>query len=660
MHWIVTAATYAAFAVAIVAIACLLAAEYLGRRFTCVYDIDKLGRERRPGQKGAHAVVLGGGLAGVLSARVLLDHFEHVTIIEGDEYDKEKERVRAAVPQGAHAHILLAIGNHTMQALFRGIEAVFSSRGGRVQDLGSAMKWFYWASFRVRCKMDYPFWCSTRPFLDKVVRDTFYEQYGSRVTVRTRSRVVAPVLSTDLASLESMGVPIVGGAACAHPPATSEEFRIVGVQIKRKGGAAGGAGASSSTPIPDEPEEASGLASTTVLATVATARDGGAGEETKAGSGKGLPNGARHDVLRTVTDREGKDTEIVLGDLVVDCSGSNCLGERWAKKWGIAIPTSEIKATSMYVSHLFKEPPDFKADWVCAPVYPTPGLSSRFGYLMRVENGIWQVTGMGTAKTAVDNSSLESFINHFKLLDNPLIYDLLTTPSKATGLPPQPLDGESLHTYAPNVYMRRHYELCEHWPEGLVAVGNSACIFDPMYGQGMSGACIAALSLNKALQRSEYSSSAGTRRNGLARAYHDLLADRLAFPWALCVGEDRRWSAIQSHGPSAPENLTLFHRALQFWIRQGMVLAQHYPLAQRTAMGIMNMTISFTTLLYPPLVYLVFKNVLLESLGMTETPEDMWRKIQAEKEKEEMVATRRGSSTSNGNHASSLDNKKTN
>ncbi len=122
---------------------------------------------------------MGGGLAGILSARVLLDHFEHVTIIESDAYDKpEDERVRGAVPQGAHAHLLLAIGNHTLQRLFKGVESVFAARGGRVQDLGQAMKWFYWASFRVRCAMDYPFWCSTRPFLDKVVRDVFYLQYG--------------------------------------------------------------------------------------------------------------------------------------------------------------------------------------------------------------------------------------------------------------------------------------------------------------------------------------------------------------------------------------------------------------------------------------------------------------------------------------------------
>ena len=33
-----------------------------------------------------HTVVLGGSLAGLLAARVLSDHFEHVTLIERDVY----------------------------------------------------------------------------------------------------------------------------------------------------------------------------------------------------------------------------------------------------------------------------------------------------------------------------------------------------------------------------------------------------------------------------------------------------------------------------------------------------------------------------------------------------------------------------------------------
>ena len=43
--------------------------------------------EKRQVSNGpAHAVVLGGSFAGLLAARVLSDHFEHVTLIERDVY----------------------------------------------------------------------------------------------------------------------------------------------------------------------------------------------------------------------------------------------------------------------------------------------------------------------------------------------------------------------------------------------------------------------------------------------------------------------------------------------------------------------------------------------------------------------------------------------
>ena len=43
-------------------------------------------------QTPSHAVVLGGSLAGLLAARVLADHFDHVTLIERDAYLSDRRR----------------------------------------------------------------------------------------------------------------------------------------------------------------------------------------------------------------------------------------------------------------------------------------------------------------------------------------------------------------------------------------------------------------------------------------------------------------------------------------------------------------------------------------------------------------------------------------
>ena len=61
-----------------------------------------------------HAVVLGGSLAGLLAARVLSDHFEHVTLIERDVYPDTPE-TRRGIPQAKHVHGLLLRGRQVLE-----------------------------------------------------------------------------------------------------------------------------------------------------------------------------------------------------------------------------------------------------------------------------------------------------------------------------------------------------------------------------------------------------------------------------------------------------------------------------------------------------------------------------------------------------------------
>ncbi len=69
---------------------------------------------------GDHAVVLGGSLAGLLAARVLADAYERVTVVERDPLP-DTARNRRGVPQGRHAHVLLARGAQVIDELFPGL-----------------------------------------------------------------------------------------------------------------------------------------------------------------------------------------------------------------------------------------------------------------------------------------------------------------------------------------------------------------------------------------------------------------------------------------------------------------------------------------------------------------------------------------------------------
>lgn len=67
-----------------------------------------------------HAVVIGGSIAGLCAARVLIDHFDRVTIYEREDLP-DRPVDRPAIPQGQHVHLLMARGAQELEELFPGL-----------------------------------------------------------------------------------------------------------------------------------------------------------------------------------------------------------------------------------------------------------------------------------------------------------------------------------------------------------------------------------------------------------------------------------------------------------------------------------------------------------------------------------------------------------
>lgn len=82
---------------------------------------------------GHHAVVLGGGAAGLLAARVLADAYDRVTIVERDPLPAAGEN-RQGVPQGRHAHVLLPRGGQALDELFPGLTSDLAAEDTPVVD----------------------------------------------------------------------------------------------------------------------------------------------------------------------------------------------------------------------------------------------------------------------------------------------------------------------------------------------------------------------------------------------------------------------------------------------------------------------------------------------------------------------------------------------
>ncbi|TDU73566.1 FAD-dependent monooxygenase [Streptomyces sp. KS 21] len=172
---------------------------------------------------GSHAVVVGSGMAGLLSARVLADWFDHVTVIERDHLPENPEH-RHGVPQARHAHFLLAGGRRVLDELYHGLSARLLEEGAvpvrwTADLLGCAE--FGWMA-RKELDGDVQVLASTRWLLDWVVRQRTFAL--PNVTVRARTEVTGLLARDDGLSVD--GVRIRSRAQTATPISDGSESVI--------------------------------------------------------------------------------------------------------------------------------------------------------------------------------------------------------------------------------------------------------------------------------------------------------------------------------------------------------------------------------------------------------------------------------------------------
>lgn len=118
---------------------------------------------------GGHAVVIGGSLAGLLAVRVLSDYFERVTLIERDILPRDCAP-RKGVPQGYHAHALLAGGREVVEGLFPGIVEELVANGATSRDTVANGRWHQPGGYRLRFISGIRGVSMSRPFLEGHVR----------------------------------------------------------------------------------------------------------------------------------------------------------------------------------------------------------------------------------------------------------------------------------------------------------------------------------------------------------------------------------------------------------------------------------------------------------------------------------------------------------
>lgn len=125
---------------------------------------------------GDRAIVCGGGMGGLLAARVLSDFYETVTVVERDKLS-DKAVPRRGVPQGRHSHVLSSRGSQEFARLFPGLLEELVAAGATICDDGDLSR----VSIRVSgheynrsCKFADPdsvvIYLLSRPLLESLVR----------------------------------------------------------------------------------------------------------------------------------------------------------------------------------------------------------------------------------------------------------------------------------------------------------------------------------------------------------------------------------------------------------------------------------------------------------------------------------------------------------
>jgi 2-polyprenyl-6-methoxyphenol hydroxylase-like FAD-dependent oxidoreductase len=445
-------------------------------------------------QETYQAIVVGGSIAGLVAARVLLNHFEQVILIERDELPDQvthHPQTRPGVPQSQQVHVLLVQGQRLLESLFPGITAELESGGAAVLD------WFaHWIAFGPH---------GWRPQGTSDLQACACSRYLLEARIRQRL-------------LQDPKFVLVQGCEVKELQYQSEFKTVTGVRLHRR---------KSERDVPDE---------------------------------------------------------WLSGNLVVDASGRNSALPKWLAQLGYAAPQETIVNSFLgYSTRWYEAPTQLQRDWQGVTVFANPGENSRGGVLYEVEGNRWIVTlaGMGRDYPPTDDVG---FLEFARTLRNPILYDLI---KQANPLSP-------IYGYRRTENRLLHYDRIA-LPDGIVAIGDAVCAFNPIYGQGMTTATLGAIALDRCLAKSG-------NGKGLTKRFQKQLAKVITTPWLMATGEDSRWSATVGARPSRVA------RWLQAYVDRVLLVGTTDEEACRIFLEVMHMVKSPIALLQPSLLLTVLQS----------------------------------------------------
>jgi flavin-dependent dehydrogenase len=286
--------------------------------------------------------------------------------------------------------------------------------------------------------------------------------------------------------------------------------------------------------------------------------------------------------------RDGRDgssdsaEETVAADLVVDASGRSSKTPEWLAALGYPTPAlTRINASLGYASRAYAIPHGFRADWRLLLLQSQPPGIPRTGYLFPVEGDRWMVSLMGAGGDYPPTDEA-GFMAWARGLRSPILHEVMRDAE-----PLSPIYG---HRGTDN--RQWHFERMPRWPDGLVALGDAVCAFNPVYGQGMTVAARAAMVLDRCLHE-QAGRQPGGGLAGLSRRVQRLVAKANAPAWMMATGEDLRYPTTEGARPD------LQTRVMHRYLDRVLAAATHHPVVNQRFFQVLSMLAPPSTLFHP-------------------------------------------------------------
>ena len=291
-----------------------------------------------------------------------------------------------------------------------------------------------------------------------------------------------------------------------------------------------------------------------------------------------------------ITSRTDKTEQDLYADLVVDTSGRGSKAMQWLEDLGYSAPEETvIDAHLGYATRWYQLPDDVPFSWKTMMIQTKPKEGILRGGGMFIVEGNRLVITVAGANRDYPPTDEEGFLEYTRNLASPAMYDII---KDLTPISP-------IYGYRRTENRMRHYEKLSRMPQGFIVMGDAACGFNPIYGQGMTAAAIEALELDTLLQQTDIHNL-----GDFTLTFQKRLTKAVNGAWLMATGEDMRYPETEG------ATLTILDRMIHRYLDMMMEVLPNDSVLCLAFLNTMNLATHPTSLFHPKYVLRVLHHKL--------------------------------------------------